>query len=59
MTKTMHMAASRGVTTARRAICKTWSERERLRRRKMAARKQQALLNLLAPSAPSTVARVA
>ena len=59
MTITMHIAASRGVTTARCAICKAWSERERLRRRKMAARKQLALFNLLAPSAPSTTARVA
>jgi hypothetical protein len=59
MTKTLVIPASRDIMAARQAICKSWSERERHRRRKMAARKQQTLLNLLASSVPSTAARVA
>ena len=59
MTKTMDMPTRRDIMAGRRVICKEWSERERHQRRKMAARKQQALLNLLASSAPSITARVA
>jgi len=59
MTKTVDMPASHDIVAASRAIRKRWNQRERHRRREMAARKQQALLDLLAPSASPTAAHVA
>lgn len=59
MTKTLEMPSRRDILVARQAIYETWSERERHRRRKMAARKQQVMLNLLAFGTPPIVARVA
>jgi hypothetical protein len=59
MTKTIDVPTRRDIKTDCRELRRKWSEQERNRRRKLAARKQKILLKFLTTGAPRQSTRVA